>query len=125
GQTQLKDVAEAARSLGHQLVVATVDREEAFDAAFANLAEQGVGGLIVAADPLLSALRTKVITSVARLRTPAMYWGRDMVAAGGLMGYGSDAADAYRQAGAYAARILKGAAPANLPVLQPTKYQLA
>jgi len=84
-----------------------------------------VGGLLVASDPLWSGHRSRIIALAARYVLPAIYYEPAWVAEGGLMSYGTDAKEMYRQAGIYVGRILKGANPADLPVMQPTKFELA
>ena len=125
GQIQLKDVPEAARATGQELVVMKAGSESEIDAAFAALDPHKVGGLLVASDPLLSGHRSRIIALAARYVLPAIYYEPAWVAEGGLMSYGTDAKEMYRQAGIYVGRILKGANPADLPVMQPTKFELA
>jgi putative tryptophan/tyrosine transport system substrate-binding protein len=93
---------------------------------FPQLWEQKhVDALVVAADPFFDDRRTQIVSMTARQRVPACYVRREFVRDGGLLSYGVDVPDAYRQAGVYTARILKGEKPADLPVMQPTKFQLA
>ena len=94
------------------------------EAAFAAMAQQKTNALFVGGGPLLGDLRIQVTTLAARLRLPAVYSLREYVDVGGLMSYGSDFVDSYRQAGEYAGRILKGEKPADLPIQQPTKFEL-
>lgn len=115
---------EAAHKLGLKLNVVGASNPSEIDAAFEALVRQRVGGLLVAADPFLDDRREQVVALAARHAIPAIYNWRDHVAAGGLISYGADLADAYRQAGIYTGRILKGANPAELPVMQPTKVHL-
>jgi putative tryptophan/tyrosine transport system substrate-binding protein len=93
-------------------------------AAFAALVDQRAGALIVSTDPYLFGLRNQIIALAARHSLPTIYDRREFAAAGGLITYGTHLADAYRQIGVYAGRILKGEKPADLPVVQPTKFEL-
>jgi putative ABC transport system substrate-binding protein len=121
------DVAEmqaAARSVGQQISVVNASSERDFDAVFADLIQQRADAVVVASDTTFLNQRDRLIAVAARHRLPAIYDGREFVAAGGLVGYGASRADAFRQAGGYVGRILKGDAPADLPVLLPTKLEL-
>jgi putative ABC transport system substrate-binding protein len=122
-ENQLRDVQEAAARLGVQLVVVRADVESDFDAAFATLVQQRAGALLVCASPFFNARRQQLVVLAARHAVPAIYEWRDFVGAGGLMSYGTSLADAYRQAGVYAGRILKGAKPGDLPVVQSTRFE--
>ncbi len=95
-----------------------------FEEVFASLVKQRADALVVATDPLLISHRNRLVALAAQHSVPAVYGLRDFVTAGGLLSYGADLADAYRQVGVYVARILKGAKPADLPVIQPTKFEL-
>lgn len=119
-----KNVEAAARALRLRTHVVTARTERDFDAAFATLVEQRVGALFVASDPLFVGARDQLIGLVARHALPAIYDRRELVSAGGLISYGSDFTEAHRQVGIYAGRILKGATPADLPVIQPTKFEM-
>jgi putative ABC transport system substrate-binding protein len=123
-ETQMTDVHAAARSIGRQIHVVTASSEGEFDAAFASLVRQRIGGLLVAADPFFYSRHELVVALAARHAIPAIYEWREFAAAGGLISYGNSITDAYRQIGVYAGRILKGANPADLPVVQPTKFEL-
>jgi putative ABC transport system substrate-binding protein len=123
-ENQLRDVQEAADRLGVQLVVVRANAESEFDAAFSTLIKQRAGALLVGASPFFNGRREQLVVLAARNAVPAIFEWRDFAAAGGLMSYGTSLADAYRQAGVYAGRILKGAKPADLPVQQPTKFEL-
>ncbi len=121
--SQVRDIRDAAARLGIQLVVLTVNSESDFDEAFATLAQQRAGGLLVCASPFFYSRHERLVAQTARHSVPAIYEWREIAAAGGLMSYGTNPADAYRQAGAYAGRILKGAKPADLPAVQSTKFE--
>ncbi len=118
------DVQEAARAKGVQLPILRASTESEIDAAFASLIELHAGGLVVAADPFLSNRREQLVALAARHAVPAIYIERQGVEAGGLISYGMSFAAAFRQAGIYVGRILKGAKPADLPVQQPTTFEL-
>jgi putative ABC transport system substrate-binding protein len=120
-ENQVRDLREAAHAIGQQLTVLHAGDERAIAAAFAALVEQHVGALIVGSDPFF---RSQVVTLAAGHAVPAIYPSRVMAEAGGLMSYGINDADVYRQAGVYAGRILKGEKPAELPVVLPTKIEL-
>jgi putative ABC transport system substrate-binding protein len=122
--SQLSEMEEAARATGvrSHVVRASTDRE--MDVAFESIAQHRIPALAVAADPFLLARRDKVVALAARHRVPAMYGFREYTVAGGLMSYGIDLSEVYRQIGVYAGRILKGQKPADLPVMQPTKFDL-
>jgi putative ABC transport system substrate-binding protein len=123
-QRQSKDLKEAARGLGVDLQLANASSERELEPAFAGLVQQGAGALLVAGDAVFTNRKDSLIALAARYAIPAIYSGRDFVEAGGLVSYGTSITDAYRQVGVYAGRILKGAKPADLPVLQPTKFEL-
>jgi putative ABC transport system substrate-binding protein len=118
------DTQEAARALGRQLFVVRASNEREIDTAWAGLAEQSAGGVVVAPDGFFGGRRGQLAALAARHSIPTIYEGRAYVVAGGLIGYGADVQEGHRQAGIYAGRILKGAKPADLPVLQPTKFDL-
>ena len=110
---------------GRQLIIFNASMPNEIDAAFAALGKQKAGGLILTADPFLNNRRDQIIALAARHAVPTIYSGRDFVAAGGLIGYGNNLADAYRRVGIYTGRILKGDKPGDLPVDRATKFELA
>ena len=124
GMTQAKDVQDAARDAGLRAIVLNAATDADIDAAFATLSRQRIGGLMVGADQFLDTRRDRIVALAARHSMPTIYHWREFVAAGGLLSYGVSIVDAYRQVGVYAGRILKGEKPADLPVLQPTKFEL-
>ena len=124
-ESQLRDVREAASRLGVQLVVVRANAESEFNAAFSTLVRQGAGALLVCASPFFNSRRQQLVVLAARHSVPAIYEWRDFAEAGGLMSYGTSLADAYRQAGVYVGRILKGAKPADLPVVQVIRFEFA
>jgi putative tryptophan/tyrosine transport system substrate-binding protein len=119
---QMNDVREAARQVGQQLLVLRASSEDEIEAAFATAADRRVSGLLVAADPFMLSCRERLVALAAHYAIPAIYEVREYATAGGLMSYGISLANAYRQAGIYVGRILKGEKPGDLPVLQPTKF---
>jgi putative ABC transport system substrate-binding protein len=123
-ETQLKDLQEAARSLGLQLDVLNASSERDIDTAFTTLVQKRAVALAVAADPFFNSRRQQIVALTARPALAAIYEWREFAAAGGLMSYGTSIAGVYRQVGIYAGRILKGEKPAELPVLQPTTFEL-
>jgi putative ABC transport system substrate-binding protein len=120
----IRDVREAARAKGLKLGVLKAGTGGEIDAAFASLAELQAGALVVDADSFLSSRRGQLVALASRHAVPAIYAHRAFVAGGGLISYGIDDAAVLRQAGTYAGRILKGAKPADLPVQQPTTFEL-
>jgi len=120
---QFADVEAASRTFGQQVMILKASSDSDIDEAFAVLAQKRVSTLLVSADPFFLSRRDQIVGSVARIAVPAMYEWRQFAEAGGLMSYGVDLVDAYGQAGGYVAKILNGAKPADLPVLQPTKFE--
>ena len=121
---QLQDIEEAARRIDQRIVVAKARSDNELDAAFVALVKAGVGALLVCADPFFDTRRERIVGFAQQHRVPAIYQFREYAVAGGLLSYGISITDAYRQYGVYTASILKGAKPADLPVLQPTKFEL-
>jgi putative ABC transport system substrate-binding protein len=120
----IRDVQSAAQAADLKAVVVEVDSEGSIDAGYAQLVEQRVDALVVAASVPFLQHRDRLIALAARHAMPSIYFNRDFPTAGGLMSYGADFRDAYRQAGVYVGRILKGDKPADLPVTLPTRFEL-
>ena len=121
--SQLQQLEVASRAVNQKISVLKAGNDTELDAAFASLVEQKVGALLVAADPYFDTRRDRFIAFAEKNRLPTMYQFRDYAVAGGLISYGPNITDMYRQAGVYTGQILKGAKPADLPVLQPTKFE--
>jgi putative ABC transport system substrate-binding protein len=119
----LRDVPEAARAMGLQMPVLNASTKDEIEAAFVTLAGDRIEALFVAPDPFFISQRDQFATLTARYRIPVAYSTREDVEAGGLMSYGTDIREAYRQVGVFTGRILKGAKPADMPVLQSTKFE--
>jgi len=122
-KNQLRDVQESAARLGVQVLVLRANVEADFDAALADLVRQGAGALLVCASPFFASRRQQLVVLAARHAVPAIYEWREYAAAGGLMSYGTNLNDSYRQMGVYAGRVLKGEKPADLPILQSTAFE--
>jgi putative ABC transport system substrate-binding protein len=120
---QLADARVAARTLGLQIRILRAGNDHEIETAFETIRSQRIVALAVAAGPFFDTRRGKLVRLAARYAVPTAYQFREYALAGGLMSYGVDTLDTYRQVGVYVARILKGAQPAELPVLQPTKFQ--
>jgi len=123
-ETEARNAQAAAQQSGRELRVLTASNEGEIDAAFANIAQQPNVALTIGTDPLFYSRQDQLVELAARYSIPTIYFHRGFGLAGGLISYGADFADAYRQAGIYAGRILKGAKPTDLPVMQPTKFEL-
>jgi putative ABC transport system substrate-binding protein len=123
-ETTLSEVAAAARPMGLQIKVVNASTSGEIEAAFASFMREPPDVLFVAADPYFYSRRVQFAVLAARHAMPTTYSQRDFAEAGGLMSYGTNIADAYRQIGVYAGRILKGATPADLPVVQASKFEL-
>ncbi|MFL5072096.1 MAG: ABC transporter substrate-binding protein [Xanthobacteraceae bacterium] len=122
-EKQLRDVQEAAAGLGMDLVILRANTASDFADAFAELTRQGAGALLVTASPFFNSRRQQLVILAARHGVPAIYEWREFAEAGGLMSYGTVLVDAYRQAGVYAGRILKGETPADLPIVQSSRFE--
>jgi putative ABC transport system substrate-binding protein len=121
---EFDNVQAAARSVGQQILVLNADGSREIDTAFATIAQQGVAALLVASDPLFFDRRDQLIALAARQAISAIYYLRAFSEAGGLLSYGNALTDMYRQVGTYTGRILNGEKPADLPVMQSTKFEL-
>jgi putative ABC transport system substrate-binding protein len=121
---EAKDLETAARALGPRVDIVNAKSVQEIEVGFVTLRQQGVGAVVVGADPYYLSQRTQIVALAERHALPAMYELRPFVDAGGLISYGTDLSDGYRQAGVYAGQILRGKKSADLPVLQSTKFQL-
>jgi putative ABC transport system substrate-binding protein len=122
-EVQAKDLQAAGNANGLRIQIAHASNDQEIESAFATLNKQQIGAVMVGSDPFYISRREKIIALAARYAIPAFYELRDFVDDGGLMSYGTDIEDGYRQAGVYAGRILKGEKPGDLPVLQSTKFR--
>jgi putative ABC transport system substrate-binding protein len=123
-EAERRDVQAAAQAIGQQLVILDFTSLRDLEAAFATFVQRGAGALLIGSGPVVSSHRERIIALAARHALPASYILREYAEAGGLMSYGTSQIDAYRQAGMYTGRILKGEKPADLPVMQPAKFDL-
>ena len=123
-EAMLRDVETAARAMGLQVQVLNAGTSQEINAAFASFVRERPDALFVGPDPFFVSRRVQLVHLASRHAVPAAYTQRDYAVAGGLMSYGSNLMDAFRQVGVYTGRILKGAKPADLPVLQPSKFEL-
>ena len=119
-----KEIEDAARNIGQRMIVIRAKNESEIDTAFATIAREGAGSLLINVDGFFSTRRNQLAALAAHYRIPTSYNNRVYVEAGGLMSYGDNRLDSYRQLGVYVGRILKGDKPADLPVMQPTKLEL-
>jgi putative ABC transport system substrate-binding protein len=122
-EAERKDVHAAAQAIGQQLIILDVSSDGDIDTAFATFVQRGAGALLVGAGPIMLSHRERVVALADHHTLPASYPAREYVVAGGLMSYGTSITDGYRQAGIYTGRILKGEKPADLPVMQSTKFE--
>jgi putative tryptophan/tyrosine transport system substrate-binding protein len=124
GARQIQEIGDAAQTIGQKLFIAKAINDAELNAAFVSLVQQRVNALLVAASTFLDTRRPQIISFAAENRLPAIYQFREYAVSGGLISYGPRITDSYQLAGNYAARILQGANPADLPVLQPTRFEL-
>jgi len=122
-RTQIKDAEQAARERGVRIQILNASSERDFDTIFTTLVQQRVGALAVNSNPLFMIGRERLVALAARHAVPTIYYAREFATAGGLMSYGTSVNDSSRQSGIYAGRVLKGEKPADLPVLQATKFE--
>jgi len=121
---QIRELNDAATSMELKITVASASTESGLDAAFVTLVQHGADALFTSNDPYFTSLRRQIVTHAARYSLPAAYHARDFAEDGGLMSYGADVANAFRQCGNYIGRILKGERPSDLPVMQSSKFEL-
>jgi putative ABC transport system substrate-binding protein len=122
-ESRTQELQEAAQAAGQPLAIFHASTDAELDAAFAELADAEADGLVVGSSPFFASRRERIVGLAAGLRMPAIYEWREFAEAGGLMSYGASLADAYRLVGVYAGRILAGARPADLPVVQPSRFE--
>jgi putative tryptophan/tyrosine transport system substrate-binding protein len=123
-ESQVEQAQAAAQAIGQQLLVLRAGTEHDIDVAFAALVDRRAGALLLGANPFFAVRKNQLFALASRHAVPTLYWRSELARAGGLMSYGSYPIETYRHLGDYAARILKGEKPANLPVLQPTRFEL-
>jgi putative tryptophan/tyrosine transport system substrate-binding protein len=123
-EIQLRELQAAAQAAGQQVRILNASTDGDLERSFAMLAQQGIGALLVGADPFFISRRDQLVSLAAHHVTPAIYNNRQYAVAGGLISYGTRVTDAHHQVGVYVARILKGEKPSDLPVLQPTRFEL-
>src|SRR5262249_16897860 len=123
-QEELRDLSTAANAIGQELLVVSATSDRDFEAAFASIVQHRAGALLIGQDPFLFQAGGQLVSLAARNRIPAIYGNNELVSAGALISYGASLPDAWRLAGVYAGRILKGTKPGDLPVVQPTKFGL-
>jgi putative ABC transport system substrate-binding protein len=121
---ELQDLNTVAKAIGQELLVISATSDGDFEAAFASISQHRAGALLIGQDPFLFQAGDQLAALTARHRVPAIYGNSESVSAGGLISYGASLSDAWRLAGGYAGRILKGTKPGDLPVVQPTKFEL-
>jgi putative ABC transport system substrate-binding protein len=119
-----KELQAAARSVGQEMIVLNASTADEIDTAFARLVRDGVGGLVINGDAFFTGRRDQLVALAAQHRIPAVHFDPSFTSAGGLMSYSDDRMESWRQAGNYAGRVLRGEKPADMPVLQPTKFEL-
>jgi putative ABC transport system substrate-binding protein len=123
-EAQLSDVQSAAQVLGRQIEIVKASDDQDLEAAFARMIQEKIEGFALVADPFFVNRRDRIISFAARNSIPAVYFVREFADSGGLISYGSNLADAYQQVGLYAGKVLSGVKPSELPVVQPTKFEL-
>jgi putative ABC transport system substrate-binding protein len=123
-QTEVREVETAARAIGQKLIFFSVRNEQEIEATYSTIARSGAGALLVGAGPFIASRRSQLVGLAALHAIPASYFERGFVETGGLISYGASQTDAYRRAGVYVARILKGEKPGDLPVELPTKFEM-